>query len=109
MDGIKDSLPLMNILLIGYVTNAWSRLNERSETEQVPNMQAVVHDWLHSDDLLSLLAEAMEMKFERLQGGGIVMSKIEYRSCSKCGQRYTTHVHSKITECFNCWIPGWRL
>jgi hypothetical protein len=35
----------------------------------VPGVQAVVHDWLHSDDLLSLLAEAMEMNFKRIQGG----------------------------------------
>jgi len=29
-------------------------LNEWPQTQQVPNMHAVVHDWLHSEDLLSL-------------------------------------------------------
>jgi uncharacterized OB-fold protein len=37
------------------------------------------------------------------------MNKIEYRKCKKCGQKYTTNRHSKINECFDCWIPEWRL
>ena len=37
------------------------------------------------------------------------MRRIEYRKCEKCGQKYTTHVHSRIQECFHCWKPEWRL
>jgi len=35
----------------------------------VPGVQAVVHDWLHSEDLLSLLAEAMGLRILDLWSG----------------------------------------
>lgn len=41
--------------------------------------------------------------------GGITLRKIEYRNCEKCGQKYTTNVHSKINLCFHCWKPEWKL
>lgn len=39
----------------------WRISYEQTEIEQVSGVQAAIHDWLHSEDLLPLLAEEMEV------------------------------------------------
>ena len=70
------------------------KMNEQTQVQQVPSVRAVVHDWLHSEDLLSLLAEAMGLKthqkftcFRCGRNGCQLMSRIYLGLCMDCAYR----------------------